>query len=240
MDRLCVVIYETSDSIRKTLHDVLVAHAIRQDAEVIIQWLKTPLAEKAICNACVEAQLAFVNAEDADKALLIGGLLHQTNPECRLVFYANAVPQEIADTVRYFAGLMPSRPIRFLHQPSFRDFSDTLSDFSAEAASQKHFLWENKGMKYRIPYGSIQYFRSDRNYVYLHLVSGSEYAFLGKLSGIEAQVPKALFIRVHQSYLVNRMEMLAVDKQKKTVLLRSGEEIYISKARYQETVEACV
>lgn len=55
-------------------------------------------------------------------------------------------------------------------------------------------------MKYRIPYGSIQYYRSDRNYVYLHLVSGSEYAFLGKLSGIEAQVPKALFVRVHQSY----------------------------------------
>lgn len=239
MDRLCVMLFETSDSIKKMLREVLVAYAVRQNVEVVIQWLKLPLTEDAIRGACVEAQLAFVSAEDADRAILIGRLLYRTNPECRLVYYGGAVPQETANTVRYFADLIPSGPIRYLHQPSRRDFSDTLSDLFAEAVGKKHFLWENKGMKYRIPYGSIRYFRSDRNYVYLRLVNGNEYAFLGKLSGVEAQLPKELFVRVHQSYLVNRMEILAVDKQKKTVLLRSGEELYISKARYQETMAAC-
>lgn len=239
MDRLCVMIYETVDAVKKALREVLVAYAVQQNVEVVIQWLKVPLTQDAVCEACAQAQLAFVSAEESETAILIGSLLHQTNLQCRLVYYGRAVPQEAEQLVRYFSALFPSRPIRYLHQPSGQDFSDALTSLCAEAAAQKHFLWETKGMKYRIAYGSIAYFRSDRNYVYLHLVDGSEYAFLGKLSGVEAQLPATLFVRVHQSYLVNRAQILAVDKQKKTVLLRGGQELFISKARYSDTMAAC-
>lgn len=239
MEQLCVMVYETADSIKKMLHDVLVAYAVRMDFEVVIRWLKTPLTDEGVCNACADAQLAFVNADEADKATQVGNCLYRTNPECKPVFYGNTVPQEAADIVRYFSDLMPSRPIRYLYRPSLQSFSDVLSDFSAAAAEQKCFRWENRSMKYRIPYGCIRYFRSDRNNVYLNLVNGNEYAFPAKLSAIAENLPKELFVRVHQSYLVNRKEILTVDKAKKAVLLRNGEQLYVSKARYQETVEAC-
>lgn len=239
MDRLCVMIYEPSDSEKKIFRDVLVAHAVGQNAEVEIKWLKPTAEDHSICEACAEAQIAFVNAAEPQQAVRIGGLLHRRNPDCELVYYANSVPQSVLDTVRYFSRLVPSRPARYLYQPSCQDLEKTLQEFSAAISRQKVFVWENRGMKYRIPYGSIQYFHSDRNYVYLHLNNGTEYSLLGKLASLEKQLPKDLFVRVHQSYLVNLTEIAAVDKQNKTVHLRDGSKLYISKARYKETMEAC-
>ena len=92
-------------------------------------------------------------------------------------------------------------------------------------------------MKYRVPYDSVLYFRSDRNYVILRLKNGSEYSFLGKLANVEQQLPADLFVRVHQSYLVSKAEILLIDKQKKSVRVNSGEDIYISKAHYKETLD---
>ena len=93
-------------------------------------------------------------------------------------------------------------------------------------------------MKYRIPYGSILYFRSERNCVYIRLKNGTEYSFLGKLTNIEQQLLQNVFVRAHQSYLIKRSEILLIDKQKKAVQLSNGEEIFISKAHYKETLEA--
>ena len=129
--------------------------------------------------------------------------------------------------------------IRYLHQPTPQMFAGVLQSFSAADGDRKLFVWETKGMKYRIPYGSIRYFRSDRNYVSLRLQNGAEYSFLGKLSNLEQQLPRGLFLRIHQSYLVSRKEIIAVDKQRKAVHLRNGEELFISKAHYQQTIEAC-
>lgn len=239
MERLCVMIYETDARARNLLHDVLVAYAVRQDVEVIIHWLKEPVQPDSVREAGLEANLAFLCADDAERARQIGALLYQANPACALLYYGSIVPQVFEETVRYFTALFPPRPIRYLHRPTRQDFADALMALSAAISAQKHFFWETKSMKYRLPYGSIRYFRSDRNYVYVQLQSGAEYAFLGKLSAIEPQLPKSLFVRVHQSYLVNRTEIIAVDKQKKAILLRGGEELFISKARYPETLAAC-
>lgn len=54
---------------------------------------------------------------------------------------------------------------------------------------------------------------------------------------MEQQLPADLFVRVHQSYLINKTEILLIDKQKKTVRLSNGEDVYISKAHYKETLE---
>ena len=72
----------------------------------------------------------------------------------------------------------------------------------------------------------------------MRLKNGAEYSFLGKLTNIEQQLPPNVFVRVHQSYLIKRSEILLIDKQKKAVQLSNGEEIFISKAHYKETLEA--
>ena len=139
--------------------------------------------------------------------------------------------------IAYFSRLFPARPILYLDSPREKDFYQALRTLSNHNACQKRFGWETKGAKYRIPYDSILYFRSDRNYVIMQLKNGNEYSFLGKLANVEQQLPADLFVRVHQSYLINKTEILMIDKQKKAVRLSSGEDIYISKAHYKETLE---
>ncbi len=237
MERLCLVIYETSDAGKKALHDSLAAYSIAENVELIIKWLKPSAKEEEIISACTEAQIAFVNAFDIQKAEQIGSLLYQANPTCALTYYGDCVPQDVRGLITYFSRLFPARPILYLDSPRERDFYQALRTLSNGRACQKRFGWETKGMKYRIPYDSILYFRSERNYVIMRLKNGDEYSFLGKLANVEQQLPADLFVRVHQSYLISKAEILLIDKQKKTVRLSSGEDVYISKAHYKETLE---
>lgn len=239
MERMCVLIYEMADQTKKLLHEVLVAYAVRQNVEVEIKWLKHQPAREHIAAACAEAGVAFVSMGDVQTAVRIGQILHQVNPDCALVYYGDQLPENVPDAVRYFSELLPAGPIRYLSRPTREHFAGTICELADAAALRRHFFWDNRGMRYRIPYGSICYFRSDRNHVYLHLTNGAIYSFLGKLASLEKQLPGEMFVRVHQSYLVNRDQIIAVDKQRKCVHLRSGEEVYISKARYSETLEAC-
>ena len=178
-----------------------------------------------------------MNASDIQKAEQIGILLYQTSPTCALTYYGHSVPQDVRELIAYFSRLFPARPILYLDSPREKDFYQALRTLSNHNACQKRFGWETKGAKYRIPYDSILYFRSDRNYVIMQLKNGNEYSFLGKLANVEQQLPADLFVRVHQSYLINKTEILMIDKQKKAVRLSSGEDIYISKAHYKETLE---
>ena len=237
MERLCLVIYETSETGKKALHDSLVAYSIAENIELIIKWLKPSAKEDEIISACTEAQIAFVNASDIQKAEQIGILLYQTSPTCALTYYGHSVPQDVRELIAYFSRLFPARPILYLDSPREKDFYQALRTLSNHNACQKRFGWETKGAKYRIPYDSILYFRSDRNYVIMQLKNGNEYSVLGKLANVEQQLPADLFVRVHQSYLINKTEILMIDKQKKAVRLSSGEDIYISKAHYKETLE---
>lgn len=237
MERLCLVIYETSETGKKALHDSLAAYSIAKNVELIIKWLKPSAKEEEIVSACTEAQIAFVNATDIQKAEQIGNLLYQTNPTCALTYHGDCVPQDIQELISYFSKLFPARPILYLDSPRGNDFYQALCTLCNRGACQKRFVWETKGVKYRVPYDSILYFRSDRNYVILHLKNGKEYSFLGKLANVEQQLPADLFVRVHQSYLVSKAEILLIDKQKKSVRLSSGEDIYISKAHYKETLD---
>ena len=237
MERLCLVIYETSASGKKVLHDSLAAFSIAENMELVIKWLKPSAKEGEIISACTEAQLAFVNAADIQKAEQIGNLLYQTNPTCALTYHGDCVPQDIQELISYFSKLFPARPILYLDSPRGNDFYQALCTLCNRGACQKRFVWETKGVKYRVSYDSILYFRSDRNYVIMRLKNENEYSFLGKLANVEQQLPADLFVRVHQSYLINKTEILLIDKQKKTVRLSNGEDVYISKAHYKETLE---
>lgn len=237
MEQLCVVIYENSENERKIFHDVLAAYAISRNVEVTIRWLKPSVQEDEIASACVEAQTAFVNAAETERAVLIGRVLCRENPNCALIYYGRLVPQETKELVSYFSSLFPARPIRYLDQPSDRDYYQTVSSIFESVSCQNLFVWETKGIKYRLPYDSILYFRSERNYICVRLKNGVEYSWIGKLANVERMLPDKLFVRVHQSYLVNKAAILLIDKGKKRVRLSSGEDIFISKAHYKETLE---
>ena len=237
MEPLCVVVDAQSEDGKRLFHDVLAAYSIGQNIEITIKWLKAAVTEDEVRSACTDAQIAFVNASDPVRATMIGNAVCVQNSHCALVYYDFSLPEGTQALVQYFSRLIPARPIRYLLQPTRSECYQTVSQLHRNAARQKLFEWETKGLKYRIPFESILYFRSERNHIFLHLKNGSEYSFLGKLSSVEQMVPNCCFVRVHQSYLVSRSSILLVDKQKKSVRLCNGEDIYISKAHYKETLE---
>lgn len=237
MEQLCVLIYEASESEQRVLHDVLAAYSITRDTEIVIKWLKTSAKENEIISACTEAQLAFVNTLETERAIQIGKLLYQSNPGCALVYYGQAIPNELQKLAAYFISLFPARPVLYLDRPKRQDYYHAMDVCTQSDLRQKTFVWETRGMRYRLPYGSILYFRSERNHIYIRLKNGTEHTFLGKLSNVEQLVPAQIFIRIHQSYLVNRAEILLIDKGRKAVRLSSGEDIFISKAHYRNTLE---
>ncbi len=238
MERFCVVVYETMEERKKTIHDVLAAYAVKQNVEVQIRWLKPSAGDEEIRRACVEAQLAFVSTAAAERAAAIGKLLYQENPACALAYYGYEIPGNIQETVEYFMRLFPARPILYLNRPGYREYYRAVEAAAEDEAQKKNrFCWETKGMQYRVAYSAVLYFRSERNQVVLHLKNGEEHAFPGKLSHVVQMLPIGFFVRVHQSYLVNRAEILLIDKGRKTVRMSTGEEIFISKAHYREALE---
>lgn len=236
MERLCVLVYETSEAVKETLRELLVAYAIGQDVEVIIKWLKQPILPKAVQEATAEAQIALVNADIPEVAVAIGRQVYAFVPDCSLIYYGSKAQKTVDAATSYFSSLYPARPVRYLDRPNRQQFAQVLQEMTKTAFSPKRFCWENKGMRYRIPYESILYFRSDRNYVYIHLTNGVEYPFLAKLTNVEQRLPENRFARIHQSYLVSADKIDMIDKGRKTVLLSNGEELFISKAHYKETV----
>jgi len=215
----------------------LAAYAIASNMEIIIKWLKPAAREREIAAACAETRIAFLSTEETEQAVWIGKLLCQTNPDCALIYYGRVVPRTVQESFTYFSGLFPARPILYLDRPADQDYCRAIDTVFSHTASRKLFVWETKGMKLRVPCGSILYFRSERNHVCVHMKDDTEYSYLGRIANAEQRLPRGMFVRVHQSYLINKSEILLIDKSRKTVRMSNGEDIYISRSHYQETLE---
>lgn len=77
--------------------------------------------------------------------------------------------------------------------------------------SEKHFV-------YLISHESIAFCESDNCYTTIHLTDGNKYLAarsLAKLCTEDLNVP--CFIRVNQSYLINRNHINTIDKRKKLI-----------------------
>ena len=218
-DLLCVLIYETSETTRKKLHDVLVGFAVSRNTEVRIDWIRPNATETEIAAACADEHVAFVNAVQAERATEIGRCIYEQNPECALVYYGAPETDDAERLIAYFRKLFPSRPVAYCREPDAKTLFQTVCRLSEQKVGRNVFVWENKGMKFRIPYGSILYFRSDRNYVFIRLKNGEEYSFLGKLTDVLKTLNEHCFVRVHQSYLINKSAIILIDKGKKCVRL---------------------
>lgn len=68
--------------------------------------------------------------------------------------------------------------------------------------------------------------------VSLHLLSGDVMKFRYSLSDLEKQLPDSLFIRSHQSYLVNMSHISSIIRYKLT--LSTGETLPVSQSRYTD------
>lgn len=80
------------------------------------------------------------------------------------------------------------------------------------------------------------YIQSQRTILLLAMVSGQIYEVPGKLDAAQMRLEKDtdLFLRVHQSFLVNMSKVLAFDKNRNMLLLLDGSQIPVSKRYIKE------
>ncbi len=100
------------------------------------------------------------------------------------------------------------------------------------------FTIRNKEEILRIPYSDILWFESRRRIVILHSRK-QEISFYAKLSDVYELLPGELFLRCHQSYIVNCNKISRIDKVQNCIYLTTGHTIGMSKNYYQDVLSFC-
>lgn len=104
----------------------------------------------------------------------------------------------------YAMELFSVRPMNFLIKPISQQAA--LHNLEQAMALSKlydsYFEFRFDSENYRVPYGDILYFESTNRTISIHTKYGEKILY-GKLNEIEKHAP-IHFIRIHQSYLINR------------------------------------
>ncbi len=70
-----------------------------------------------------------------------------------------------------------------------------------------------------VPHGDIAFFKSDNCYTFAHLINGEKLVICKSLSLLSKELDTVDFIRVNQSYLLNRNYIRLIDKKNKRLEL---------------------
>ena len=100
-----------------------------------------------------------------------------------------------------------------------------------QSLEEQKLLIQQKGAVYAIPYGEICYLDSRGHQLTVHTVNGSILCY-ERLEEMKQRLP-GRFFQCHKSFLVNMDAVRRIDKNR--ILLKTGEEIPISKAKYTDT-----
>jgi two-component system LytT family response regulator len=93
-----------------------------------------------------------------------------------------------------------------------RNYFETLIHGPGKEGSDREYLFVKSDYKVvRISLNEIIYIEGMREYVRIHLVSGKSVMTLLSLHVLEEQLPSAIFMRVHRSYIVNLQKIMTID-----------------------------
>lgn len=110
---------------------------------------------------------------------------------------------------KYFKELFEVEPFRFLSKPvnheKFRTYFRDACRRIDENKAYFQFIY-NKDIQ-RVPLSDVVYFESRSRVIYIYMADGSCRFYYGKMDDIEKEISdgKMIFLRIHQSYLVNYM-----------------------------------
>lgn len=114
------------------------------------------------------------------------------------------------------------------------ELAEALTRACAEQLRQhRYFIVKNKDMLMRVDVRDILYFESSQRVVTLH-AKKQNVVFYAKLTDVLPRLPQTMFLRSHQSYLVNIAAVRAFDRTERRLRLSNGEEIEVSRGFYPE------
>ena len=103
-------------------------------------------------------------------------------------------------------------------------------------AAADHFFVKCDGRIEKVLYSDLVYIEAMLNYVVLHTQSRKLIVYL-TMKGILEQLPEALFLKVHKSYIINRSKVKSIEGN---TLRLDATELPISQQYYDKVVEAIV
>lgn len=138
----------------------------------------------------------------------------------------------ISGKTEYAMELFSVRPMDFLVKPISKEALVSDLEKAVELIQQNKMYFEYKSGSgwIRIPYGEIRYFESNDKKIIIHN-SGEPCVMYGILNKIEKGLPTN-FIRVHQSYIVNKDYVRSWRREK--IVLEGGIELPISRAHKKD------
>lgn len=130
--------------------------------------------------------------------------------------------------------LKPSNLCGYLVKPVEADLLAKLLQKAGETIErleQEKLLVQQKGIVHAVPLRNICYLESMRHQIVIHTVQ-EEIICYDQIENIKKRLSSA-FLQCHKSFVVNMNYIRRIDKNR--ILLQTGEEIPISKARYADT-----
>lgn len=98
-------------------------------------------------------------------------------------------------------------------------------------SSEKSLIYSWWGKKGKIPYGKIRYISSRGHMLSIYCTDGKMQESTGKLNDFESQLCGEVFVRCHQSFIVNMYHVESLSGAELTV---GGEQIPVSRRYYDE------
>lgn len=108
-------------------------------------------------------------------------------------------------------------------------------DLPSPSFGTSHAIFRVEKKLYRIPYDSIIFIESIRNYVNVHTLHGC-LTTRGSLTKFNGKLPETLFLRTHKSYIVNCDHALEIEGNQ--LILEKNYRVMISKAERNEVLKA--
>lgn len=94
---------------------------------------------------------------------------------------------------------------------------------------EKTFIYSWRGKSGKLPYGKIRYISSRGHVLSVHCTDGCIQESTGKLNDLELQICGDIFLRCHQSFIVNIYHVESMSGSELTV---AGEQIPVSRRYY--------
>ena len=86
-------------------------------------------------------------------------------------------------------------------------------------------LIPHKNHLYLIPYAEIIFFKSDNCYVETHLADNRKFVLTTSLSKFQHEINRKDFIKISQSFLINKNFIISIDKKGRLINLINNHQV---------------
>lgn len=209
------------------IRDRLAALSVQYDVELDVYWLIGERMEAELVERVESANLLLVSMR-SDALLPLARAARKRNAACRLLVYCGQAER--------LPAWLPAGPLDLCETDGSLDRA-LLRLIEEVQQDEGLFHIRTRQETLHVPYGRILYFESDLKHVEMVYGSGRSGRFSAKLDQIEESVGKVAFLRIHQSFLVNRRAILSLDHVTHEALLTSGDRLPVSRNYYLGVLE---